>query len=943
MVDASVAVDAPALCASAADCDDGRYCNGIETCDPANPTANRFGCVGAEPPCLAGQTCSEDTDACLSACDVDSDADDDGHVALNCGGDDCDDARADVAPGFAEVCDALGIDEDCDPATLGDDADGDGHVAASCCNDRVCGDDCDDADAARHPGATEVCNGRDDDCNGLLDAPLEDRDRDGHGAPECGGDDCDDVSASAWPGAPELCNGRDDDCDGASVFDEIDRDGDGSPPSTACTLPGLSWDCDDRVRDVGPSALELCNGRDDDCDASVDEGLTGCVTNDPAVEVEVGTSFACARRASGRIACWGSDELGQHGDGAPGSFSPVPVPAALGINDAVDLELGAHQACVIRRDRTIACWGNSPFRRRDTPTPEGPPDAVALAAGNDFACALRSDGRVSCWGANDRGQLGGGTTGTTRGIVDVIGINSAIAISAGDQHACAVLVDGTARCWGENSYGRLGDGSTTNAAVPVEVLGLRYAVTIAAGVSHTCALDARGSAWCWGRNDRGQLGVDRWSVDRVVAGPMSAPVPFRTIAAGRTTTCATTAEGAAYCWGDYLRPTEVPGLMPVRHLDTGGGTTCAVRANGTIACRGARASGQLGDSGSSAFPWLVPAIDLHDARSIDAGTSTLCAARGSGDVVCWGLDATNDADAWSSRPAALPGFADARRVECEYGSVVAIDSSGTLSVIGLNRWGALGVGYATPVTTAVAVSAWGTVASVGFEGSYLCAVLVDGTVRCAGNNSYEQLGTSSIYGSSIPLEVPGITSAISVKGEGTVVRAALADGSVVGWGSWSSVDVTTMPPTRGLEYRCLIDTIGDVWCRGENTYGEVGDGTRIRRDTTYVRVVDLHDVTDVSDEGAATCAISSGQVYCWGATGFDALRDLDPTRPQRVPGIDDAIEVVVRGSSRPTTGYGCILRATGDVVCWGDDSRGQLGDGLGGEIVVEPVTVRPLP
>jgi len=113
-------------------------------------------------------------------------------------------------------------------------------------------------------------------------APPTDLDRDGDGVhtPE----DCDDTDATVFPGAEETCNGRDDDCDGetdesvqqAFYIDE-DGDGHGDPTRTtwACSLPSgaaeLADDCNDANPDISPSADEVCNDEDDDCDGFVDE------------------------------------------------------------------------------------------------------------------------------------------------------------------------------------------------------------------------------------------------------------------------------------------------------------------------------------------------------------------------------------------------------------------------------------------------------------------------------------------------------------------------------------------------------------------------------------------------------------------------------------------------------------------------------------------------
>lgn len=173
---------------------------------------------------------------------------------------DCDDQDATAHPGGEEVCD--GRDDDCDgdidEGTLCADDDGDGYSE----NDG----DCADADPDVSPSTTEVQdNGVDDDCDGVVDLGSEDPDGDGYSA-EAG--DCDGADATSFPGAAELADGADNDCDG--VTDEgtsaYDDDSDGYTED--------GGDCDDGDATVSPGDPETGDGVDDDCDGAVDEGTT---------------------------------------------------------------------------------------------------------------------------------------------------------------------------------------------------------------------------------------------------------------------------------------------------------------------------------------------------------------------------------------------------------------------------------------------------------------------------------------------------------------------------------------------------------------------------------------------------------------------------------------------------------------------------------------------
>lgn len=219
----------------------------------------------------------------------------------------------------------------------------------------------------------------------------------------------------------------------------------------------------------------------------------------------------------------------------------------LGVRDAIDVGVGSRYACILDRRGRVQCAGAV-----DGEPPAG--GATQLAVGPTHACVRLDDGGVYCWGDSSLGpvgvppknpQLPAPASGRVK-------IDNVAGIAAGTVVSCAWKTDGTAWCWGDTAFNGLGSlGTGTQHAArfePVQVPGLRDVVSISVGGNHTvCAIDRAGALWCWGHDYQGTLGANVQGD----SGPVR--VAFNEAAAevsiGGTHACLRARSGSVWCWG----------------------------------------------------------------------------------------------------------------------------------------------------------------------------------------------------------------------------------------------------------------------------------------------------------------------------------------------------------------------------------------------------------
>ncbi|MCH2108983.1 MAG: hypothetical protein MK135_06610 [Polyangiaceae bacterium] len=948
-------------CSSESDCDDGEACNGIEACEEG------FCVAGEAVECGANEVCSEDTGQCEIICDADGDS----FESINCGGSDCDDGDPNVYPGNEEFCTddsgdvieaAMLRDEDCDPSTLGSDRDGDGYFDSRCANRNlegraIFGVDCDDRNDLRRPGFSEICDGLDNDCNGLLDYPGEDNDGDGFadcndlvGQPQY---DCDDSDATRNPGVTEeLCDGVDRDCDGVSE----DSDGDGVVAVDAsCSggnLPKL--DCDDEdsrlscplsvyrgAMDCEESCKPSCEPSYADCNDSLVDGCEtdlrfsadncgacgnacdwGCSQGEcqQPIAVSVGASASCVTLNSGRVVCWGRNFLGVLGRGS--DTNQILRPGYVSFKDlgsgVADLAVGDSFACALRNNQRVSCWGYDSSGQVGDGSPSAPKlepvqltrnnisqgKIVALSTGPSAACAVRSDGRLFCWGANTNGLQGRGssdsaaTTQPTRLTDDKVDENT-LDVAVGTFHACALTEDHHLACWGRNEYGELGNSNASSADRLTPLLVERGVVNdnirqVVVGALHTCALRDDQSVACWGDGRFGQLG------DGVSGGSHGAD-----------------------------SPQLVDGLPSGTIVELSAGTThtCVLYESGALYCWGYNNFGQVGDGTTVLVDEpkeIIAASGSNPVIDMSAKFDSTCVLRQQGGVSCWGRNLFGQADPAREETTLL----EPSNIEHELSQTVALTgtSDGTYALSDRGdvfAWGhvvtntagqkdrparyllADKVGHLVLKIVASSSDAFTTASDA--EDAYACALAETGEVFCWGDDTYGRLGNG-----------PDLTDD---QFNPTKVGGVIDDRVVV------DLDV-------GRYGGCAVLDDGDVACWGRENgfFGRLGNGAAQSSDaasTVFVQrgVVDKNALTVVAGDDYGCARLTSNQVSCWGRANTGSLGIGETTQTQfdepMSPLAGDLLTnnaVALSGESR----FNCAFTTSNNLACWGANSLGNF-------------------
>lgn len=370
--------------------------------------------------------------------------------------------------------------------------------------------------------------------------------------------------------------------------------------------------------------------------------------------------------------------------------------------------------------------------------------------------------------------------------------------------------------------------------------------------------------------------------------------------------------------------TQASALAGGTNIETGENHACAALGGGSIRCWGANASGQLGNGTATSTTAPVTfgsSLGLTFSPDLALGIAHSCAINeGTGVALCsgdntYGQIGSGD-EASTSTPVSLI-FPLHHRMALGTGFSCAIDASDLLNCWGSNAYGKLGLRSSDGTALDVPVRVvWNSnsqpltqVAQVALGVDHGCALLQNGTLACWGSNDSSQVGTGSTTTLSYTGAVEPDIASVLATGERIIQIGA------------------------GVAHSCALTDLGRVFCWGDSTYGQVGDGvgggsidvpTEVYRDST----TEITNAVALAVGGYHTCILNTtGGTECWGRNDVGQLGDGSTTDRLRPTTATTASQI---GIAQMVAGekHTCGLKSDGSVVCWGL----QLGNGNAGDV-----------
>ncbi len=440
-----------------------------------------------------------------------------------------------------------------------------------------------------------------------------------------------------------------------------------------------------------------------------------------------------------------------------------------------------------------------------------PHGGVHQSGGKGLAIA-KGDNVKILRGSRRLGQVTGCAAlalGLASGAVATSGAASA-AVADPARGCCTLPSRSLAVSWGANLDGQLGNGAGFDSALYGGVANLTGVSQVAAGWDHALALTSDGTVWAWGAGNEGQLGNG------------------------------STAESPV--------PEQVPSLTGVTQIAAGDAFSLALTSDGSVWAWGYNGQGQLGNSSTTGSAVPVRVAGLTGVTQIAAGIEFGLALRSDGTVWAWGMNSSgelgNGTTANSAVPVQVTGLSQVTQIAAGGSFAMAARTQGFVSTLtsvwtwGDDQFGELGDGAGVPRSTPEQVSGLSvpSVRQIVAGAEFSMVLGSDGSVWAWGADYDGQLGNAATYTAQRrPVETVGMASGITHISAGVNhVLALRSDGTVLAW--------------------------------GDDSAGEIGDGTASESPALPAEVTGLTNVTQVSAGGEFSLAVHTVYLFPLRAT-----------------------------------------------------------------------------
>lgn len=473
---------------------------------------------------------------------------------------------------------------------------------------------------------------------------------------------------------------------------------------------------------------------------------------------------------------------------------------------------------------------------------------------------------------------------------------SYVDVCAGALHSCAIKSDGMIYCWGYNMFGQLGTGEYSNKSSPYPVnvrnlldedLYLSFK-KVTCGQHHTCALTQKNDVYCWGNNAYGQVNMS-------ANNKVNLPTKINS---------------------DELESNEL-----IKDLSSGMLHNCGVTNLGNIYCWGHNEYGQLG-AGSNSPATIGYAVKPKDPsfsnkffKQVATYSSHNCALDNSGSTYCWGLNSNGQAGIDPSTNivydlSLVSGGHSFINLSVGNSFSCGVESDGDVYCWGERSDGKLGSTISDMPGNITLPQIWLVLninlnksinISAGY--SHTCSVIDLGKTYCWGISDDGELGDSENTINYYPFEITSTNS-------GDLKKVASGD-----------------------NHTCAINLYGELYCWGDNSFNQLGDGTS-NNSNEPVKVDDsLYPVEDekfikVLASNEFSCALSTvGLLYCWGDNENNQLatNSIDESFSPKLI-VDEDNEPILFKEFSLGDEHVCALKIDGTAVCWGANDKGQLGN-----------------